>query len=354
MEANSNVRTAIVLQGGGALGAYELGVLKALYEKRAGFKPAVVTGISIGAITTAVLAGAKGDPIQALDRLWREKLTVLPPVPPAFQPFVPQVFQQSLAVMGNPGMYQLRPEYLYAPLYAPMFSTSIYDLAPLRRTLTELVDPKKLNNGEIRAAVGAINVETSEIKYFDNQNGGLSFKRVMASGSLPPGFPMTEINGHHFWDGGLFSNTPLEKAINYLEECEPDNPDIRRELIVVELFPMKAPAPRDMRGVIHRMMQLQYTSRLRLDRKFFRKINQVVDLIEKIHETLPEDSEIRQDENYKALRSHRKIDAFQVITYDLPPELSNGTDFSKDSIEERIEAGYQSAVKHRIWEPVST
>jgi NTE family protein len=354
MEANGNLRTAIVLQGGGALGAYEFGVLKALYEKRPGFEPSAVTGISIGAITTAVLAGAKGDPMEVLDRLWREKLTVLPPVPPIFQPayqqFVPRVLQQSLAVMGNPGMYQLRPEIMWAP----WLCTSIYDLAPLRRTLAELVDLEKLNNNGIRAAVGAIQVGTSEIKYFDNHNGGLSFERVMASGSLPPGFPMTEVDGYYYWDGGLFSNTPLERAINFLEECDPDNPDIRRELIVVELFPTDAPIPKDMRGIISRMTQLQYTSRLKMDRKFFAKINKMVDLLQKIHDTLPEDSPIRQDEDYKELRSHKKIDAFQVITSNLPPELSNASDFSKRSIEERIEAGYQSAVEHRIWEPSST
>jgi NTE family protein len=139
---NNDYGTAIVLQGGGALGAYELGVLKALYEERPGFKPAVITGVSIGAITAAVLAGAKGDPIQALDQLWREKLTVLPPLPPffpsAYQHFVPRKFEQSLGVMGNPGMYQLRPQSLYAPL----LGTSIYETAPLRRTLAELVDLK--------------------------------------------------------------------------------------------------------------------------------------------------------------------------------------------------------------------
>ena len=358
MEANGNLRTAIVLQGGGALGAYEFGALKALYEKRSGFKPAVVTGISIGAITTAVLAGAKGDPIRALDRLWREKLTVLPPLPPvfqqAYQQFVPtqiqRVQEQFLGLMVNPGMYRPRLD----NLYAPWLSTSIYDLAPLRQTLSELVDLRKLNDGGTRAAVGAIQIGTSLIKYFDNHNGGLSFERVMASGSLPPGFPMTEVGGHYYWDGGLFSNTPLGQAINYLEEIEPENPDIRRELIVVELFPMQAPIPKDMARVVNRMAQLQYTSRLNLDKRFFAKVDKMVDLLQKIDEALPEDSDIRRDDEYKELMSHKKIDAFQVISAELPPELSTANDFSEPSIEGRIEAGYRSAIKHRIWEPTST
>src|SRR5919109_970995 len=262
MKTNSNYRTAIVLQGGGALGAYEFGVLKALYEKRSNFKPSVVTGISIGAITTAVLAGAKGNPIQTLDLLWREKLTVLPPLPPifqlAYQHFMPSEFQQSLAALGNPGMYRLRPEYLYAPLLC----TSVYDLAPLRQTLAELVDLEKLNNGGIRVAVGAINIGTSLIKYFDNNDGRLSFDHVIASGSLPPASPMKKIDENQYWDGGLFSNTPLSRAINYLEALDSDNPDILRELIVVELFPMEGSIPKNIMEVLNRMIQLQYTSRL--------------------------------------------------------------------------------------------
>lgn len=354
MKTNSTYRTAIVLQGGGALGAYEFGVLKALYEKRSDFKPSVVTGISIGAITTAVLAGAKGDPIQTLDLLWREKLTVLPPLPPVFQSayqhFIPPEFQQSLAALGNPGMYRLRPEYLYAPLLC----TSIYDLSPLRQTLTELIDLDKLNNGVIRVAMAAINIETSLIEYFDNKEGGLSFDHVIASGSLPPGFPMTKIDQNQYWDGGLFSNTPLSRAINYLEALDSDNPDVLRELIVVELFPMQASIPKNMMEVLNRMIQLQYSSRLMLDRKFFKKIGAFIDMIQKIDMIIPKDSDIRQDEGYRELCSHKKIDAFKVISANLAHELSNAADFSKASIEARIEAGYRDAIAQRIEEYTST
>lgn len=354
VKTNSDYRTAIVLQGGGALGAYEFGVLKALYEKRPDFKPSVVTGISIGAITTAVLAGAKGGPIQTLDLLWREKLTVLPPLPPVFQSvyqhFIPPEFQQSLAVLGNPGMYRLRTEYLYAPLLC----TSIYDLAPLRQTLTELVDLEKLNNGGTCVAVGAINIETSLIKYFDNKEGRLSFDHVIASGSLPPGFPMMKIDENQYWDGGLFSNTPLSRAINYLEALEADNPDVLRELIVVELFPMEASIPKNMMEVLNRMIQLQYTSRLMLDRKFFKKINAFIDMVQKIDMIIPKDSDVRQDEGYKELCGHKKIDAFKVISANLAHELSNATDFSKASIEARIEVGYRDAIAQRIDEHTST
>ena len=139
------VETAIVLQGGGALGAYEFGVLRALYERRPGFSPVAVAGVSIGAITAAVLGGAAGDPIGALDTLWRRKLTVGAP------PGLPAAVDRSLAMLGNPGMYQL-----HAGLFtAPWLLTSVYDTAPLRATLAELVDPARLNAADPRVIVGA-------------------------------------------------------------------------------------------------------------------------------------------------------------------------------------------------------
>ena len=169
----ANIRTAIVLQGGGALGADEFGVLKAIYDQRPGFEPAAVAGISIGAVTAAFLGGAPGEPIAALETLWRDKLTVLPRVPgfPAMpMPFMPRDVERSLATFGNPGMYQLNP----AMLIAPWACTSIYETGPLRRTLAELTDLHKLNHGGMRVIVGAIDIGTALIRYFDNaKHGGL-------------------------------------------------------------------------------------------------------------------------------------------------------------------------------------
>jgi NTE family protein len=341
--------TAIILQGGGALGAYEFGVLKALYETRPGFKPSIVTGISIGAITAAVLAGAKGDPIRALDRLWREKLTVLPTLPfitseyqQFVSAFVPDELEKHLSAWGNPGMYRPRLDYAYAPWRR----TSVYDLEPLRHTLTEMLDLEKLNNGGIRVAVGATNVGTSEIKYFDNDKVRLSIENVMASGSLPPGFPMTKVNGDYYWDGGLFENTPLSPALNRLEELDKE----KRELVVVELFPRESPIPGDMADVINRMLQLQYTNRLKLDAKFFEKFNSFIGLLEEIDKTLDKEHPIRKTEGYKELQEYKRIDAASVIRAHLPPELSNASDFSKTSIEERIDAGYRDAIEQEIGE----
>src|SRR3954470_8567304 len=332
---NGNVQTAVVLQGGGALGAYEFGVLKALFEQRPGFKPVAVAGISIGAITAAVVGGAKDDPIAALERLWREKLTVSSGV------WLPAQIERSLSVLGNPGMYQLAPGLFTSPWTA----TSIYDTQPLRQTLTELVDPAVLNDERTRVVVGAIKVDTGEMEFFDSRRpGGLTFEHVAASGSLPPSFPMTEIDGQSYWDGGVFSNTPLSPAINALELAAGGDRAAVRELIVVELFPMTAPIPRSLPDVVERMVQLQYTSRYRVDEKFFAKIDRFVDLVDEVDEALPEDSGIRRDPTFLALRGYRKINHFNVVTSSLPAELSNASDFSRHSIEARLEAGHKDPV----------
>jgi NTE family protein len=343
----ANVRTAIVLQGGGALGAYEFGVLKAIYDQRPGFKPAAVAGISIGAVTAAVLGGARGEPIAALDTLWRDKLTVSPQVPgfPGMPfPFMPRQVEQSLAVFGNPGMYGVNPQLLMAP----WASTSIYQTGPLRQTLAELADLDKLNYGGIGVIVGAMDVETSLIRYFDNARHNLTFESVVASGSLPPGFPMTEVDGQWYWDGGLFTNTPLSPAINFLESCEPDNPAIHRELIVVDLFPMQAPLPQSLPEVVNRMTQMQYTSRIKLDKKLFNKVNNMIGLIERVNAELPAKSPLRSDPGYKDMLAHRRIDSFKIIDAELDHNLANAADFSRSSIEGRIDTGYDDAKRQGV------
>ena len=341
-----NYRTAIVLQGGGALGAYELGVLKALYDQRPGFQPAAVAGISIGAVTAAVLGGARSEPIASLERLWRDKLTVPPRMMGGdlVTVFLPHKIGQSLAAFGNPGMYRFNP----ALALTPSTAVSIYDTEPLRQTLVELVDLDHLNEGTIRVIVGAIDVGTALIRYFDNAEHDLTFDAVLASSSLPPAFPMTEIQGQRYWDGGLFTNTPFSPAINFLESCEPDNPDIHRELIVVELFPMEAPTPTSLPEVLNRMVQLQYTSRIQLDKHLSDKIGGWIKLFGEIDSALaaaPATAQIRgirAKAEYHDLLSHREVE-IKVIPAHLDTDLTNAADFSPSSIDARIDVGYDDA-----------
>jgi len=336
-------RRALVLQGGGALGAYAFGVIKALYEQP-DFSLDVVTGVSIGAINAAVLVGAKNDPIKTLDELWRERLAIRD------WPFAPPALGRYGSLYANPAMYSLRPSFVYTPLLAPFVETSIYDIAALRRTLADLIDFDRLNNNEIRLVVSAVDIETGEITYFENQNEiPLSVDHIVASGGLAPGFPMTNIKDPQtgeqrwYWDGGFSSNLPMSKAINLLEQADPGDPDVERELIAIELFPMRSELPVNLIEVQDRIIQLLFSSKLTLDEKLFQHMNDYVDLIKQIDEALPPDSPIRQLPGYHDLKRHRKIDSFLVFTMNTLEVHSGASDFSKAAIERRIAAGYQDA-----------
>jgi len=204
----------LVLQGGGALGSYQAGAFQALC--RQGFEPEWVAGISIGAINAAIIAG--NPPETRLDRLKEFWEMVSKPVP--WNPVVKtdrgrSVFNETsaalIATFGVPGFFT--PRIPPAPLWPPGSpeAQSYYDTAPLKRTLERLVDFDRIKHaGDTRLSVGAVNARTGHFAYFDSAKIAIRPEHVMASGALPPGFPPIEIDGEYYWDGGLFSNTPLE------------------------------------------------------------------------------------------------------------------------------------------------
>lgn len=337
-------RRALVLQGGGALGAYAYGVIKALYEQP-DFSLDIITGVSIGAINAAVLVGARDDPISTLDELWRKHLAI------KNWSFSAPAFERYSSLLTNPAMYRIRPSYIYAPFLAPFLETSIYDIAALRRTLGDVIDLHRLNHNAIRLVMSAVDIETGEVAYFENQSEvPLSIEHILASGSLAPGFPMINFKDPQtgeerwYWDGGFSSNLPLAKAIDLLEQVDPDNPDVERQLIVIELFPMRSKIPTNLIEVQDRITQLIFSSKLILDECLFAKVNTFVDLIQQLDQTLPPDSPLRQLPGYQELKRHKKIDSFLVFTATTPEATSGASDFSLASIEQRIAAGYSDAL----------
>jgi predicted acylesterase/phospholipase RssA len=150
--------------------------------------------------------------------------------------------------------------------------------------------------------------------------------------------------GRWYWDGGFSSNLPLAKAIDLLEQADPDNPDVERELIVIELFPMRSKVPTNLIEVQDRVTQLFFSSKLIVDEQLFEKMNTFVDLIEQIDQALPPESTLRQLPGYQELKRHKKIDSCLVITSSTPEATSGASDFSQATVEHRIEAGYRDAL----------
>ncbi len=381
-----DVYTAIVLQGGGALGAYECGVMKGLFESRPGFRPDVITGISIGAVNAAILAGAK-DPIGDLEKVWHE-FGELPHLTDFFEPayqLIPRDIEQFLLRFGNQGMYRLRPEYVVNPFLAPFITNSYCDTSPLRNTLKEVVDLNRLNS-YCQVVVSAVNVKSGQLEKFGNAESmrdggkydneqGLSIDHILASASLPPAFPMTWLedrtrvkDGNFYWDGGIHSNTPLSEAINCLERCEKRSRDVKREIIFVELFPMEGKLPENIWEVYSRFFNMIFASKLKLDEKLFEKYSSFIDLVENIDFLLGKIGEdvaikqaldrklaskdrgtvdaIRSNPGFENLNEHRRIDEFTRIQLKVPdkagPGFGNPLDFSKESIKDRIDAGQEA------------
>jgi NTE family protein len=340
-------RIGMVLQGGGALGAYECGVIKALYKHYPDFHLDAISGVSIGAINAAVLVGAKKDPMSTLEELWRNHFAVLdwPPALREVQPYFSSIW-------GTPGMSQIQSSYLLPPYT----TTSIYDTSPLRRTLANLIDLDRLNNSPTHLSVTAVDIETGEQTTFENgnQREPFSLDMILASGSIAPSFPMTRAKDQRsgrdgwYWDGGFSSNLPLSQVINRLEQCDSDDQEVEREVFVVELFPMRARIPANLIEVQNRLTQLLFSSKLKLDKKLFDKIDSYIDLIQLIDEKLSPEikQEIMQNDKvsnaYQDLMSHRKI-KYTVITSTRQESLTGASNFSKSAIEDRIEAGYQDA-----------
>jgi NTE family protein len=261
-------RVALVLQGGGALGAYQAGVYQALHE--VGLEPDWVSGVSIGAINSALIAG--NPPERRLERLhafW-ERITAR-----KVWHYTPDgdIYRQARNAMsawfttlyGQPGFFEPRRMSPWLSPAGAQDATSYYDTAPLRATLLELVDFDLLNDSSGRFSVGAVNALTGNFVYFDNATTRIEPEHIMASGALPPAFPTVRIGTDYFWDGGLVSNTPLQHLLA--------QDDTLNSLIVqVDLFSARGPLPRTIQDVAARQKDIMYSSRTRNTTDMFQRL----------------------------------------------------------------------------------
>lgn len=255
-------QVALVLQGGGALGSFQAGVFGAL--ARYAIDIDWVAGISIGAINAALIVGnPKGKRRPALREFWRRMSAGLPAFPaPANRDWREAMHVMSanaVAAWGVPGFFTPRMTFPGWAVPGSAAATSLYDTTPLIATLNDLVDWKLINEGPVRLSVGAVDIESGNFTYFDNQEGDwagrIDARHILASGALPPGFPSVEIEGRHYWDGGLVSNTPLQHVL--------DNQVGDMLVFQVDLFPAEGKLPQRLSDVTSREKDIQFSSRTR-------------------------------------------------------------------------------------------
>jgi NTE family protein len=323
-------RTAMVLQGGAALGAYEAGVLRALLES--GRRLDIVTGCSIGALMAAIVVGSRGDPIEALRDMWQRFAM---PV----NPFLPSLFARSVPLPDGRNVYRPNPVWFAVPALA----THMYESAPLESALAEWVDFEKLNASPVEVIVTAVEVKGGHLQEFSNHRDGLTARHVVASASLPPVFPATSIDGGEYWDGGLIASTPLRPAINAIEQHNRVKRAPLWELIVVDLFTPIATAPRDFTDVLQRAFELVFFGKFQHDLKLFQWMNAELDLMIEVDRALPKSSPVRKHPAYVTLSRHRRVDKLTIVRTDDAKALGRPADFSREAIERRMKLGYEEA-----------
>ena len=320
---------ALVLQGGGALGSYQAGVLEGLSE--AGIEPGWVAGISIGALNAAIIAGNPPERrVAQLQGFWQHicRQPLLPPLPYAalgphaqwlpepWRRWVSQVDATRAVLEGQNGFFVPR---LLPPLgeaHVPTDEVSLYDTRPLRQTLERFADFDRINHRphSMRVSVGAVNVANGNFVYFDNTERRLRPEHFMASGALPTGFPAVEVDGAYYWDGGLVSNTPLLQVL----QSEP-----RRNTLVfqVDLWSARGPLPGNLGEAAERLKDIQYSSRTRM----------VTDVMhqEQLHRLqlaellalMPADqADHPAVQRARAMACHRRVNVVQMIYRDKPFE----------------------------------
>ena len=331
-------KVGLVLQGGGALGSYQAGVYEALAASE--YTPDWVAGISIGAINAAIIAGnTPKDRVHRLRSFWEEitaPTKLWPRTTGALATWQRWTSAVTTIAFGQPGFFS--PS---SPTWGPSDNCiSYYSTSALKSTLERLVDFDRINAGkEMRLSVGAVNVETGDFAYFDSREMTIGAEHIMASGALPPGFPPVEIEGEQYWDGGLFSNTPLQYMVDYY-------PRRSRLIFQVDLFPAHARnRPTNLDQVHEREKDIRYSSRTRLATNALRERHDIRHAINELHKLLP--PEIANTEQAKRLYDHGCVTTMDVVQLIYRPDEPQGSlkdfEFSRPTMELRWRQGLADA-----------
>lgn len=294
-------RIALVLQGGGALGSYQAGVFQGLHE--AGIRPTCLSGISIGALNTAIIAGNPPETqVARLNEFW--ETICQPNFGWGIDPFTEQTLfnvndatRRTLSAMhaanalmvGQNGFFQPRFPPPSTVLPGSADTASYYDTSALISTLERLCDFDRINARERSVSVGAVNVRTGNFVYFDNATTRLTARHFLASGALPPAFAAVEIDGEHYWDGGLVSNTPLTQVLS-------SRPRLDTLVFQVDLWSARGALPTNMSEVHDRIKDIRYSSRTRMVTEEMREIHYLRHMLQHLLDDLP--TEVRERSAY--------------------------------------------------------
>ena len=342
-------QVVLVMQGGGAPGAYHGGVYQALHE--AGIEPDWVIGTSIGAINGAIIAG--NNVTQRLERL-REFWSRIESRPPApwgmFSPQVGSLATSFTALLtGVPGFYS--PSAVTAwglQAQVGVEQAALYSVDPLKKLLPSLVDFERVNSGKPRFTVGVVNVLSGQMRYFDTRDVKIGLDHVLGSCALPPSFPAVRIDGEAYWDGGICSNTPIEAVFD-------DNPRRNSVVFAVQIWHTRGQEPESVAQVLNRQKDIMFASRTKSHIPRQAQLHQMRHIISKLFSMLPKDQ--RDTPEAREFASYGCGTVMHIVEINAPSfdgeGYSRDIDFSQASIQERWQAGYADTrrmIARRPWD----
>jgi NTE family protein len=341
-------QTVLLLQGGGALGSYQAGVYQALAE--ANLHPDWVAGISIGAVNSALIAGNPPEKrVERLREFWEAVSTS-----PLGLPYFPSLAipDDSIRTLLNQtralGILLFGAPYFFTPRLPPPTpwevnradAVSYYLVSPLKATLERLVDFDRINSGGTRLSVGAVDVRTGNFVYFDTTTHRIGSAHILASGSLPPGFPATEIDGEYYWDGGMVSNTPLQWVL----DSRP-----RRDTLAfqIDLWSAQGAVPRSLADADVRAKEIRFSSRTRAATDLYKYAQKLRIAFATLLERLPNELRDLPEVALLAAEANEKVCNIVQLIYRAKKYEGSAMDyeFSRRTMEEHWLAGYRDAVQ---------
>jgi NTE family protein len=332
----------LLLQGGGALGAYHGGVYEGLAA--VDFAPDWVVGISIGAINAALIAGnPQASRVDRLHEFWNRVSAQAPFVLPATMDFARPMMNRMAAAgamfFGIPGFFTPRMPPPQLALEGSLAALSYYDTEPLRATLEALVDFDRINRGDMRLSLGAVNARTGESVYFDTTTHVITASHVMASGALPPGFPPVEIDGEYYFDGGIMSNTPLQYVARDFR--------LNALIVAVDLFSGLGELPTNLAQVQERVKDISFQSKTRFSYDQVSHIETMRSTLARVLDKLP--ANLRSDPDVKRLEEISRRGPLSLVHLvnrcDTKSSDFKDYEFSRATVDQLWRAGHDDVEK---------
>jgi NTE family protein len=343
--ANAHPHVALVLQGGGALGAYQAGVYQALHEHN--LTPDWVIGTSIGAINAALIAGNPRETrLERLKEFWdrvgQADALDMQKVPDATRQLNIWLATMETYARGVPGFFaprQFNPFAMGLPVKPE--EASFYDTSELAATLAELIDFDYLNARHgMRLTVSAMKVICGSLVNFDSSQHRIGVEHIMASGALPPGFAPVRVDGELYWDGGMYSNTPLETVLD-------DEPRRNTICVMVDLWLADGQEPTTLEEVQTRQKDVTFASRSQAHIDSYLRTNKLRSAARSLYARLPK--ELQDSHDLKDLKELGKATTIHVVRLQYTGRdwnmASKDINFSRGSIRWRWEQGYNDALR---------